>query len=212
MQRSFVLACTVMFDQSFVRSSKQNKQTNRNAIRHMSTAVVVDLRSDTVTRPSALMRARMSTADVGDDVYQEDPTVSLLECTIACMFGKESALFFPTGTMGNLAAVLAWCDRRGCEVVAGGRRLLPGTERSRKGTMSRSCCCRGWPSGEARRDSSCKPDAATGSSASTAIWAAASLDHPGISWLRWQPLPPLLRRRDTRTTEAMHSMFFVQTW
>lgn len=122
MRRSFVLAPRmVMFDQSFVRCTKQNKQTNRNAIRHMSTAVVVDLRSDTVTRPSALMRARMSTADVGDDVYQEDPTVSLLECTIACMFGKESALFFPTGTMGNLAAVLAWCDRRGCEVVAGDR-------------------------------------------------------------------------------------------
>ena len=65
----------------------------------------IDLRSDTVTRPSARMRAAMAEAEVGDDVYGEDPTVNRLETRAAEIFGKEAALFVPTGTMGNTIAL-----------------------------------------------------------------------------------------------------------
>src|SRR5437764_1970080 len=65
----------------------------------------IDLRSDTVTKPSAKMRAAMATAEVGDDVYGEDATVNRLEQSAAQIFGKEAALFVPTGTMGNTIAV-----------------------------------------------------------------------------------------------------------
>ncbi len=68
-------------------------------------ADLVDLRSDTVTRPTPEMRAAMATAEVGDDVYGEDPTVNLLEKRAAEIFGREAALFVPTGTMGNQIAI-----------------------------------------------------------------------------------------------------------
>jgi threonine aldolase len=80
---------------------------------------IIDLRSDTVTKPTASMRKAMFAAEVGDDVYNEDPTVILLENRMAEMFGKEKSLFFPTGTMSNLAAVLSWCQRRGSEMILG---------------------------------------------------------------------------------------------
>jgi threonine aldolase len=66
---------------------------------------VIDLRSDTVTRPTKAMRSAMATAEVGDDVYGEDPTVNLLEASAANIFGREAALFVPTGTMGNQIAI-----------------------------------------------------------------------------------------------------------
>jgi threonine aldolase len=66
---------------------------------------VVDLRSDTVTRPTESMRAAMASAEVGDDVYGEDPTVRALEERVAGLFGKEAALFTPTGSMANVLAV-----------------------------------------------------------------------------------------------------------
>jgi len=66
---------------------------------------VIDLRSDTVTRPSAGMRRAMAEAEVGDDVYGEDPTVNRLEETVASLFGKQAALFTPTGSMANVLAV-----------------------------------------------------------------------------------------------------------
>ena len=66
---------------------------------------MIDLRSDTVTRPTAEMRAAMAAAEVGDDVYGEDPTVNLLERRAAEIFGREAALFVPTGTMGNQIAL-----------------------------------------------------------------------------------------------------------
>jgi threonine aldolase len=66
---------------------------------------VIDLRSDTVTRPTPDMRAAMAAADVGDDVYGEDPTVLALEERVAGLFGHEAALFSPTGSMANLLAV-----------------------------------------------------------------------------------------------------------
>jgi threonine aldolase len=68
-------------------------------------ARVIDLRSDTVTRPSEPMRAAMARADVGDDVYNEDPTVHALEERVAQMFGHEAALFVVTGSLANLLAV-----------------------------------------------------------------------------------------------------------
>jgi threonine aldolase len=63
--------------------------------------VLVDLRSDTLTRPTDAMRAAMATADVGDDVYGEDPSVNALEEQVAALFGHEAAVFVPSGTMGN---------------------------------------------------------------------------------------------------------------
>lgn len=65
----------------------------------------IDLRSDTVTRPSAQMRAAMAAAEVGDDVYGEDPTVAALEAEVAELFGKPAGLFVPSGTMGNQICV-----------------------------------------------------------------------------------------------------------
>jgi len=80
----------------------------------------IDLRSDTVTKPSPAMRRAMSEAEVGDDVYGEDPTVNRLEGLAAEMLGKEAALFVVSGTMGNMASVLAHCGR-GQEAILGGR-------------------------------------------------------------------------------------------
>ena len=77
---------------------------------------VVDLRSDTVTRPTAAMRAAMAAAEVGDDVYGEDPTVNRLQERAAELFGREAALFVPTGCMGNLLAIMGW-TRRSNEVI-----------------------------------------------------------------------------------------------
>lgn len=79
---------------------------------------MIDLRSDTVTRPSATMRAAMAAAEVGDDVYREDPTVRQLEQTLAARFGFEAALFFPSGTQSNLTALLCHCQR-GDEYIVG---------------------------------------------------------------------------------------------
>lgn len=79
---------------------------------------IIDLRSDTVTLPTPAMRKAMAEAEVGDDVMREDPTVRRLEELSAERMGKAAGLFVPTGTMGNLAAVLAHCGR-GDEVIMG---------------------------------------------------------------------------------------------
>ncbi len=81
---------------------------------------LIDLRSDTVTHPTPAMRAAMADAPVGDDVYGEDPTVNRLQALAAERLGKEAALFVPSGTMGNLASLLAHCGR-GDEVILGDR-------------------------------------------------------------------------------------------
>ena len=78
----------------------------------------IDLRSDTVTRPSPGMRAAMAVAPVGDDVYGDDPTVNRLQQSAAERFGSEAGLFFPTGTQSNLAALMAQCAR-GDEYIVG---------------------------------------------------------------------------------------------
>ena len=79
-------------------------------------ASIVDLRSDTVTRPTPAMRRAMAEAEVGDDVYLEDPTVNALERRAAEIFAKEAALFVPTGCMGNLIAIKVW-THHGDEVI-----------------------------------------------------------------------------------------------
>lgn len=84
----------------------------------MSSGNWIDLRSDTVTQPSAGMRLAMARAEVGDDVYGEDPTVNKLESTLAEVAGMEAGLFLPTGTQSNLVALLTHCGR-GDEYIVG---------------------------------------------------------------------------------------------
>ncbi|XP_041321934.1 probable low-specificity L-threonine aldolase 2 isoform X2 [Pyrgilauda ruficollis] len=81
--------------------------------------LVVDLRSDTVTRPCAGMRRAMARAAVGDDDYGEDPAVNELQRRAAATLGTESALFVPTATMANLIAVMCHCQRRGTQLFLG---------------------------------------------------------------------------------------------
>jgi threonine aldolase len=79
---------------------------------------VIDLRSDTVSHPTPEMREAMAYADVGDDVYGDDPTINRLQEESAAMFGKEAGLFVASGTMGNLTSILTWCGR-GDEMIVG---------------------------------------------------------------------------------------------
>ncbi len=80
--------------------------------------MTVDLRSDTVTRPTAAMRAAIAAAEVGDDVFGDDPTVNALQERVAALLGKEAALFVTSGTQGNLCALMSHCQR-GDEALVG---------------------------------------------------------------------------------------------
>jgi len=80
--------------------------------------MIVDLRSDTVTKPTAAMREAIARAEVGDDVFGDDPTVNLLQERIAAMLGKEAALYVPSGTQSNLCALMSHCQR-GDEYIVG---------------------------------------------------------------------------------------------
>ncbi len=80
----------------------------------------IDLRSDTVTKPTPAMREAMAKAEVGDDVFGDDPTINQLQELAASMTGKEAGLYVPSGTMGNLVGILAHCGR-GDEAVLGAR-------------------------------------------------------------------------------------------
>ncbi|HEV3106422.1 MAG TPA: low-specificity L-threonine aldolase [Trinickia sp.] len=84
----------------------------------MAAVLQYDFRSDTVTRPSQAMRAAMAAAEVGDDVFGDDPTVARLEKHVAEMLGKEAGLFVPSGTQSNLIALMSHCER-GDEYVVG---------------------------------------------------------------------------------------------
>src|SRR5207253_4537028 len=84
---------------------------------------MIDLRSDTVTRPTPAMRRAMFEAEVGDDVYREDPTVNRLEERAAAIVGKPAALFVPTGTMGNTIAIKLLTEH-GQEVICDSRAHL----------------------------------------------------------------------------------------
>ena len=72
---------------------------------------IIDLRSDTLTNPTQAMRKAMAEADVGDDVFSEDPTINRLEKIALEKTGKDAAVFIPSGTMGNLISILSHCAR-----------------------------------------------------------------------------------------------------
>jgi threonine aldolase len=97
-------------------SSEAKTNTASDPDRVLPVGGVVDLRSDTVTRPTPAMRRAMAEAEVGDDVYMEDPTVNRLEKRAAEIFDKEAALFVPSGCMGNLISIKVW-THHGDEVV-----------------------------------------------------------------------------------------------
>jgi threonine aldolase len=98
----------------------QSETDSLNQISEPTPAAVIDLRSDTVTKPTAAMRAAMAEAEVGDDVYGEDPTVIRLEAEAAAIFDREAAIFVPTGTMGNQIAIRLHTEH-GQEVIAESR-------------------------------------------------------------------------------------------
>jgi len=100
----------------------------------------IDLRSDTVTRPTEAMRRAMAEAEVGDDVYGEDPTVNRLEARAAEIFGKEAGLFVPSGTMGNTIGVKV-NTRHGQEVICDARAHIMNYELSMTAWFS-GCLCR----------------------------------------------------------------------
>ena len=79
---------------------------------------IIDLRSDTMTKPTVAMRRAMADAEVGDDVFGEDPSINRLEKMAAERLGKEAALFVASGTMANLVSLLAHCGR-GDEIILG---------------------------------------------------------------------------------------------
>lgn len=108
-------------------------------------SAIIDLRSDTVTRPSEIMRAAMAAAEVGDDVYGEDPTVNLLEKRAAEIFGREAALFVPTGTMGNQIAIKLH-TQPGQEVIAEARAHILDWEMATTAVFS-GCLIRAVPTG-----------------------------------------------------------------
>lgn len=99
-------------------TSPERAEHSTTLTSRLANRVIADLRSDTVTRPCAGMRAAMAEAEVGDDVYGDDPTVNRLETMLADRLGKGAAVLFPTGTQSNLAAMLAHCGR-GDEIITG---------------------------------------------------------------------------------------------
>ncbi|KAK3753799.1 hypothetical protein QZH41_018454 [Actinostola sp. cb2023] len=86
---------------------------------HKEGTHIIDVRSDTVTTPTAEMRHVMANAEVGDDVYGEDPTVNELQAKAAKLLGKEAGLFVPSGSMGNLISIMVHCPHRGDEILVG---------------------------------------------------------------------------------------------
>ena len=104
-------------------------------LREESVLKMIDLRSDTVTKPTALMRQAMMAAEVGDDVYGEDPTVNNLEELAAKKIGKQAALFVPTGSMGNQIAIMTHCER-GTEVICDAQAHIYHYEMAAAGLLS----------------------------------------------------------------------------
>src|SRR5207302_10314605 len=99
---------------------------------------IVDLRSDTVTKPTAEMRRAMAEAEVGDDVYGEDPTVNRLEELAARIFQKEASIFVPTGTMGNQIALKVH-TRHGQEIICEERKHTRLYDSHAKGSHAADC-------------------------------------------------------------------------
>ena len=110
---------------------------------HGASGKVVDLRSDTVTKPCREMRRRMAEAEVGDDVYGEDPTTNHLEGVVAKLLGKEDAVLMSSGTMANLSAILAQAGR-GEEVIAGEASHVYRWEQRNVSALG-GCALTAWP-------------------------------------------------------------------
>ena len=102
----------------------------------------IDLRSDTVTKPTDEMRRAMAAAEVGDDVFGEDPSINELQERSAALLGKEASLLTSSGTMSNLIATLAWSNK-GDEIIMGGRGPYV-LERERRAGGTGAACRRGW--------------------------------------------------------------------
>jgi len=100
-------------------NSESSKRSGNGSHASESKNELIDLRSDTVTKPTPEMRKAMAEAAVGDDVMGEDPTVIQLQEQMAKLLGKEAGLFVPTGTMGNLISVMVHCERRDSEMIVG---------------------------------------------------------------------------------------------
>ena len=99
--------------------SQIRRRSGRRAARPPRRRRYTDLRSDTVTRPCPAMLAAATSAPLGDDVLGEDPTVNRLQDATAARFGKDAALWLPTGTQANLAAIMAHCHERAGEAIVG---------------------------------------------------------------------------------------------
>ena len=95
------IECSPSSSHSWSRRCSEERERNSTGMDE----ALVDLRSDTLTKPTVAMRDAMARAEVGDDVYGEDPTVGALEERVAALFGQEAALFTPTGSMANVFAV-----------------------------------------------------------------------------------------------------------
>ncbi len=128
---------------------------------------MIDLRSDTVTKPTPEMRRAMAEAEVGDDVYGEDPTVNLLEQRAAEITGKEAALFVPTGTMGNTIAVKLLTEH-GQEVICDSRSHILDYELSMTAWFS-GCLIRAIPTEDGILDM--EPDPPAGEAGTSALRA-----------------------------------------
>ncbi|KAI4873182.1 hypothetical protein NFI96_019311, partial [Prochilodus magdalenae] len=102
----------------FFGSAKMAKATEEHALKSISVHTM-DLRSDTATKPGTAMRRAMAEAELGEDVFTDDPTVNELQKMAADIFGMEATLFTPTGTMSNLIAVMVHCRERGDELIVG---------------------------------------------------------------------------------------------
>ncbi|XP_041077167.1 threonine aldolase 1 isoform X3 [Polyodon spathula] len=112
---SSVYKAGVLIARSYYGAARSTDQADDGSV----PVRTVDLRSDTVTKPGPAMRRAMAKAEVGDDVYGEDPTVNELQRQAAQLFGMEDALFVPSGTMSNLIAVMSHCRERGEEIILG---------------------------------------------------------------------------------------------
>ncbi|XP_056286613.1 uncharacterized protein LOC130204112 [Pseudoliparis swirei] len=112
-------AAAAVLVRSSTRSYNNTGKSRYQGLGMAARGRVVDLRSDTVTKPGPAMRQAMSQAEVGDDVMGEDPSVNELQQIAADMFRMEAALFVPSGTMGNLIAVMVHCRERGDEMIVG---------------------------------------------------------------------------------------------
>src|SRR5271170_7172899 len=124
------------FRQSHIKlKTPENFVPSSNQITPETTSTVIDLRSDTITRPTLEMRAAMAAAEVGDDVYGEDPTVNLLERRAAEIFDREAGLFVPTGTMGNQIAIRLH-TRPGQEIICESRSHILDWEMATAATFS----------------------------------------------------------------------------